>query len=81
MWFLAQIYLPLGGGVLVGIVASALLGRLQEPASDRPRLAISGALVFRPVFVLGGRTGKFDPLFCARLTCRGACGLLPSWPG
>jgi len=36
VWFLAQIYLPLGGGVLVGIVASALLGRLQEPASDHP---------------------------------------------
>lgn len=29
MWFLVQIYLPLGGGVLAGVIASWLLGRLQ----------------------------------------------------
>lgn len=33
MWFLAQIYLPLCGGVLVGLLISALLGRWRSPSA------------------------------------------------
>ncbi|RZM75256.1 AEC family transporter [Leptolyngbya iicbica LK] len=35
MWFLAQIYIPLCGGVLLGVVASALLGWLGKRSPRR----------------------------------------------
>lgn len=35
MWFLAQIYVPLGGGVLLGVAISALLGQLSRKSPQR----------------------------------------------
>lgn len=54
MWFLAQIYAPLCGGVLVGMVASFVLGlpRLQR-LTERPLKAQAPALVGRFLFWVG----------------------------
>lgn len=36
MWFLAQIYVPLCGGVFIGILISALLGKIQPRSPKHP---------------------------------------------